>query len=145
MSDNRLKTLKERITSRIVRGKSNVFIRKDFEDLSGYDQIGRVLRQLVAKGKIIRIGYGLYAKATISPLSGKIVPRQDIQSLAEEALSRLKVEVYPSSFDRVYNEGRSTQVPTGRVVGVKSRISRKIGYDEKKVVFERVSRRQRTY
>jgi Family of unknown function (DUF6088) len=145
MNIKRPKTLEKRISYRITRGKFDVFIRKDFEDLSGYDQVGRVLRQLAAKGKIIRIGYGLYAKATTSPLSGKIVPILDIQSLAEEALSRLKVKIFSSSVDRAYNEGRSTQVPTGRVVGVKSRISRKIGYDDKEIVFERVTRRQRTY
>jgi hypothetical protein len=39
----------------------------------------------------------------------------------------------------MYNAGRSTQVPTGRVIAVKSRISRKIGYDGNYVAFERAS------
>ena len=59
MSENRLKTLEKRISYRIERGKNEVFIRKDFEDLSDYVQVGRVLRQLVSEGKLIRIGYGL--------------------------------------------------------------------------------------
>jgi len=35
-----------------------------------------------------------------------------------------------------YNEGRTTQVPTGRVVGVKGRVKRKIGYAGKYITFE---------
>ena len=144
MKRKSLKTLEKRISYRLARSKFDVVMRKDFKDLSDYDQIGRILRKFVSDGKLVRIGYGLYAKTTLSPLSGKMVPRQDIQSLAEEALSRLKVKVYPSSFDLAYNEGRSTQIPSGRVVGVKNRVSRKIGYDNKKVIFEHVTRKPRT-
>jgi hypothetical protein len=137
MATARKKTLEDRITYRIARGQGNVFLRKDFTDLADYDQIGRSLRHMVAKNKLVKIGYGLYARATTSPLSGKAVPAKNIRSLATEALERLKVEVQPSSYERAYNEGRSTQVPTGRVVGVKGRVTRKIGYDGKFVSFER--------
>jgi hypothetical protein len=145
MSSNRLKTLRERISYRIERGKNEVFIRGDFEDLSDYVQVGRILRQLVVIGKLIRIGYGLYAKATKSPISGETIPRKGINALAKEALERLNVKAFPSSYEKAYNEDRSTQVPTGRVIEVKSRISRKIGYKGRRVVFERVTRKQKTY
>lgn len=114
-------------------------MRKDFNDIADYDQVGRSLRQLVAKGKIVKIGYGLYAKAGVSPLSNRTVPRRGLRDLATEALKKLKVEVAPSSYDRAYNEGRTTQIPTGRVIGVKGRVARKIGYDGKYVSFEQVS------
>ena len=133
------KTLEERIARRITCSKREVFIRNDFEDLGDYDQVGRSLRQLVKKGKIMKIGYGLYAKATISPLSNRTVPRRGLRDLATEALKKLKVEVVPSNYDRAYNEGRTTQIPTGRVVGVRGRIARKIGYDGKYITFEYVS------
>ncbi len=145
MSKKRLKTLDKRILYRINRGKNDIFIRKDFEDLSDYVQVGRILRKFVDTGKLARIGYGLYAKTTISPLSGKIVPRKSLNALAKEALTRLNIDVRPSSYDQAYNEGRSTQVPTGKVIGIRGRISRKIGYEGKRVVFERVLRKQRNY
>ena len=145
MSKERLKTLEKRIIYRINRGKSEVFIRKDFEDLSDYIQVGRTLRQLVSAGKLIRIGYGLYAKATKSQISGETIPRKGINALAKEALERLNVKTFPSSSEIEYNEERSTQVPTGRVIAVKGRISRKIGYNGRRVVLERVTRRQKTY
>jgi len=36
-----------------------------------------------------------------------------------------------------YNAGRTTQVPTGRVVGVRQRVRRKIGYNGFTLSFER--------
>lgn len=133
------KTIEDRIARRIARSRGEVFMRKDFDDIADYDQVGRSLRQLVAKGKIVKIGYGLYAKAGVSPLSNRTVPRRGLRDLATETLKKLKVEVAPSSYDRAYNEGRTTQIPTGRVIGVKGRVARKIGYDGKYVTFEQVS------
>ena len=45
----------------------------------------------------------------------------------------------PSTFAQANSAGASTQVPTGRVIAVRSRISRKIGYDGRYVSFERLS------
>lgn len=93
----------------------------------------------MAKGKLMKIGYGLYARAEASPLSGKTIPTKDLPALGAEALKRLNVEMAPYSTAQAYNAGLTTQVPTGRVIGVKGRVSRKIGYDGKYVTFERVS------
>ena len=133
------KTLEEKIALRIADSPNEVFMRKDFNDLADYNQIGRSLRQLVAKGTIIKIGYGLYAKAGISPLSNRIVPRRSLRDLATEALKKLKIEVVSSSYDQAYNQGQTTQVPTGRVIGVKGRVARKIGYEGKYITFEYIS------
>jgi hypothetical protein len=37
-------TLEIRLSSRINRKRSDVFLRSDFDDLGGYDQVGRALR-----------------------------------------------------------------------------------------------------
>ena len=140
MRRNRLKSLEDRMAYRVERKRGSVFLREDFGDLADYDQVGRSLRRLVAKGKLVKIGYGLYARAARSPLSGNTVPEKSLPSLAVEALTRLKREVRPSREARAYNEGGSTQVPTGRVLAVKGRISRKIGYDGKYVSFEPAAR-----
>lgn len=141
MPEKRFKKLEDRIAYRIARRKGDVVLREDFKDVAGYDQVGRALRNLVKKGKLVRIGYGLYAKATTSPLSGKIVPRKSLNALAKEALSRLNVEVVPSSYEKAYNEGRTTQVPTGRVIAVKDRVSRDIEFNGQRVIFERANSR----
>ena len=134
----RTRTLEQKIAMRISRSKREVFLRKDFEDLGGYDQVGWCLKNLIKKKQLIKIGYGLYAKATISILNGSVIPRRGIGRITREALSRLGVETAPSSGQRLYNSGKTTQVPTGRVVGVKQHISRKIGYNGIYVTFERV-------
>ena len=105
--------------------------------LGSYDAIGRALRQLISAGQLIQIGYGLYAKAEISPFNSKPAPLVGIKRLATEALERLGKAVEASSAERSYNEERSTQVPTGRLLAAKGRISRRIGYDGNYVVFER--------
>lgn len=139
MSRRKGQTLEQRIAGRIARKKDNVFVRADFADLGGYDQVGRELRKLVRGGKLVRVGYGLYARADVSPLSGKTIPNKNLPALATETLRKLNVETRPSSHVRAYNSGRSQQVPTGRMIAVKGRISRKIGYDGKYVSFERAS------
>jgi hypothetical protein len=56
-------TTKVRIQSRLKRSKRYVFTRGDFKDLAGYNQIGRVLRELVEEGQLLKVGYGIYTKA----------------------------------------------------------------------------------
>lgn len=132
-------TLEGRVCYRINRSKSPVFIRRDFEDIGGYDQIGRVLKGLVRKGRLLNIGYGAYARAKKSRLTDAIVPEEPLPNLAKELMKKLGVKTAPSRAEVAYNSGRSTQVPTGRVVGVKKRVARRIGYKGKTVSFEKVS------
>lgn len=131
--------LRRKIANRIKRSRKRVFIRADFTDLCGdYDQVGRALKQRVADGALVRIGYGLYAKTRLSRLTGAMVPVAPLPELGREALRRLDIRTLPSRAELANLEGRSTQVPTGRVIGVKSRISRKIGYNGIELVYERV-------
>jgi len=59
--------------------------------------------------------------------------------LAKEALKRLGVEVNPTKAELDYRAGRTTQIPTGRLIGVKNRISRKIGYKGASIYYEHAS------
>lgn len=129
-------TLEKKVRARIARKKSDVILRTDLEDLGGYDQVGRALRVLVSKGEIIKIGYGLYAKTVVSVVNGKRIPKKPLPGLAKEALQRLGVETTISSLEKDYNDGVTTQVPTGRVIAVKGRFSRKIGYNGVAVTYE---------
>lgn len=133
-------TLEKRIAARIARKKSAVFIREDFCDLAGYDQVGRALRSLSVQGKLIKISYGVYAKTKRSLITGEFIPEKSLPSLAKEALERLGVETAPSTLEKEYNAGRTTQVPTGRMIAVKGRVQRKIGYNGAYVSFERITK-----
>jgi hypothetical protein len=133
------RTLKQLIGTRIARKKANVFMREDFTDLGGYDQVGRALSTLVREGRLLKFGHGLYARAQVSPFDGKPAPTIGIKRLAEEALTRLRIEPAPSRIEGEYNQGKTTQVPTGRVIGVRKRVRRKLGYGDVRVSLERVS------
>ena len=69
--------LEDRLMMRIARKRGDVFLRADFRDLGGYDQVGRGLRQLVREGRLLKIGYGLYTRARPSLLDGKPTPSRD--------------------------------------------------------------------
>lgn len=131
------KTLEGKISARIARKQSPVLLREDFDDLGGYDQVGRALLSLTKKGQLIKIGYGLYAKAKVSSLTGNTVPLEPLPALAQKALDRLGANPGPSRATTEYQQGRSTQVPTGRLISVNKRISRKIGYNKIAVAYER--------
>ncbi len=130
-------TIEDRIQRKISRSKRNVFLRKNFEDFGSYDAVGRALKKNTESGRLIQISKGVYAKAEYSRLTGKPAPVVGIKTLASEALERLGYKVMPSSLEKNYNQGRSTQVPTGRMVAVNKMPRRRIGYDGKYVVFER--------
>lgn len=130
--------LRDRLEKRIARRRGYVFLRADFDDLGGYDQVGRALRQLVEQGRLMKIGYGMYTRTCPSILDGTPVPAKSIRELAAEALGRLGIETAPTRMDIANASGKSTQVPTGRVVGVRGRLRRKIGYNGVYLKFERV-------
>lgn len=135
-----LNSLKSKIKYRINRSKSAVFTPSDFFDLSDRDQVGRVLRQLLVDEMLIKFGQGLFAKAKRSSLTGKVIPIKPLPELAKEALTeKLNIEVVTSRELQAYNDGLTTQVPTGRVIAVRGRVSRKMAYDGKSIKYQYVS------
>ena len=136
--DRKPESLEARLEKRLARMRGDVFMREDFSDLGGYDQVGRALLALVRKGQLTKVGYGLYARARPSVLDGKPTPVKGMREIAVEALGRIGVETGPTQYERAYNAGTSTQVPTGRVIGVFGRVRRKIQYNDFPLKYERV-------
>lgn len=133
-------TLREKIEQRIARKKGeDVFLTREFKTLGGEDQVLRALRKLVNEGRLVRLGYGVYGRATVSSLSGKpmLYSRNGFAGVARQALDKLGVEWEPTEAERAYNEGRSTQVPVNPVVRIKGRFSRHLRYRNTELVLER--------
>ncbi len=130
-------TLETKLLKRIERNRGDVFLRADFADLGGYDQVGRVLRAFVREGRLMKMGYGVYTRTRPSTLDGTPTPVKGLRELAAEALWRLGVETAPTRMEQDYNAGRTTQVPTGRVVAVRGRIRRKLNYNGFPLRYER--------
>jgi hypothetical protein len=136
----RKQTLRQKIEQRIARKKGeDVFLTREFKQLGGADQVLRVLRALVEDGYLVRLGYGVYGRATRSRLSGKAIlsSPDGFSGAARQALDKLGVEWQPTKAERAYNEGRSTQVPVNPVVRVKGRFSRHLRYRDTELVLER--------
>jgi hypothetical protein len=131
-------TLKIQMAKRIECMRRDVFLRADFDDLGGYDQVGRALRQLVIEGRLLRIGSGLYSRTRPSTLDGAPTSVKGLRDLADEALRRLGIRTSPTRLEKAYSEGHTTQVPSGRRVAVNRRVRRKIGYNGAAMSFERV-------
>lgn len=134
--------LERKVVKKINEIPYKVLLRKDFEQLGEYGKVGRVLKNLISEGKIIKAGYGIYVKAKVSSISGKIIPEISLRELAIEALTRLGIEVVEEKPTATYNDGESIQVPTGRLIVVKNFTSRKIGYDNKYISYEYASKSQ---
>lgn len=135
----RKKSLILRIYKKIVRSKDLSFVLSDFYGLStDKDQILRALRKLVSDNILIHIGKGIYAKAKFSNISNSYIPEGGIISAGKQALQKLGIKIYPSSAQQLYNTGKSTQIPTGRVIGIKDRVSRKISFNGINLIYEKV-------
>jgi len=133
-----MEVLRKRVYGRIRANGSNVFLREDFSDLGGYDQVGRALRELRQKGRLVKLGYGLYAKARKSQLTGQPVPVEPMNVLAAESMEKLGVKVQLGKALRDYQAGQSTQIPARPIFNIGSaRIQRKIGFNNISVGYER--------
>jgi hypothetical protein len=99
----------------------------------------RALRSLTRKGRLVRLGYGVYGRAITSRLSGKpiLYSPNGLAGAARQALTKLGVEWEPTEAERAYNEGRSTQVPVNPAVRVKGRFSRRLRDGNTELVLER--------
>ncbi len=123
-------TIRDRIAERIRRTrKTDVFMREDFASFGTYDVVGRALRKLVGEGLLVQVGYGLYARAKPSVLSGKPIPATPLIDIGYQALRRLGYSPKPSQAAMDYIAGRTTQVPAGDRIAVSgARVKRKIAF-----------------
>jgi hypothetical protein len=129
--------IRDRIAERIRRTrKTDVFLRDDFADFGAYDVVGRELRKLVGEGVLVQVGYGLYARAKRSVLSGKPIPAAPLIGIGYQSLRRLGYSPKPSQAALDYIEGRTMQVPAGDRIAVPgARVKRKIAFGSRVIEY----------
>ena len=132
-------TLRERVEARIAERRDDAFLTREFSDLAGERQVLRALRELTDEGKLIRLGYGVYGRAEVSPITKQPMLAGDgFGAVSRQVLDKLKVAWEPSAAEREYNAGRSTQVPmTPRVRLRRGRFRRKLQYKTMELSIER--------
>ncbi|NTV20861.1 MAG: S-adenosylhomocysteine hydrolase [Chlorobium limicola] len=129
--------MRERMIRSITMRRGEIIMRSDFTLMGSQSQISRLLADFVSEGRLVRLGYGIFAKARISSISGKAVPREPLEVLAQEAFRRLMIEAKPGKAQKEYASGQSTQVPVQAVFDTgQRRISRKLTVGNRKVRYE---------
>ena len=131
-------TVKARVIAKIKRSTSSVFLRKEFDKLGDYRQVSRAVNEVAASGMLVRVGFGLYARARPSTLDGKPVPTTPLLNIGLEVMQKIGVRADVGKDAKDLREGRSTQVPMLPIINVgRSRVSRKIAVGKRQVVYEK--------
>ncbi|ONC42190.1 S-adenosylhomocysteine hydrolase [Burkholderia pseudomallei] len=134
-------TVASHLQRTLAESSEEVFVRADFASLGSATQVGRALRSLLADGVLVRLGLGVYAKAKKSAISGAPIPIRPVEVLAPIALNKLGIAVAPSQATQAYNNGSTTQLPTGIVLNTgQRRVSRKLGFGSQLVSYETLRR-----
>ncbi len=130
-------SIKARMIRSIALRAGEVVLRADFAHMGSASQVSRAFKEVVAAGKLVRVGYGVYAKAQPSVLSGKPIPRQPLEAIAFEALQRLQVNVTLGQAQQDYAASATAQIPMRTSFNTgQRRISRKLAVGQRSVSYE---------
>src|SRR3990167_1989110 len=130
-------SFKFKALDRIKKMPANVVLRDDIESMGSQRQVSRCFKDLVEMGELVKIGYGIYAKAYISENLNKPVIQGGFGQICKEALTKLGIEGEPGSAEQAYNAGLSTQVPVRTFVQLKSRFRGHLTYGNRKLIVEK--------
>lgn len=135
----RRNSIQSKIEERLAVVGDDVFLTREFANLGGKRQVLRALANAVAQGQLVRLGYGIYARAARSRLSGQPVldSKGGFLGAARQALNKLGVSWDLTEAQRDYNEGLSTQVPVNPRVKITGRFSRKISDGRRELGIDR--------
>jgi hypothetical protein len=129
--------LEERMLRSVKQRTGNVILRAEMARLGSPSQVTVALKAFQAKGVLVRIGTGVYAKTRKSSVTGATIPAGSLETLATEALKKLGVTVLTSKAAAAYNSGKTPQLPGAFVANTGGRrIRRKIAVGGRSVVYE---------
>lgn len=118
-----------KVLKRANASRGNVILRADVADIANPRQISRAFNQLVNKGYLVKLGYGVYAKLVRSELAkGASYLKGGFLPVMREALTKLDVKWELSQEEQAYQAGQSTQVPVNPTTKLKSRFRRQLSY-----------------
>lgn len=131
-------TTKQSIARVVARNTKRraVFLRSDFAKYGSASRVTRALQDLQYEGKLIRLGYGVYAVARNSSITGARVPTKTLAELAQEALTRLDADPQPGRAQQDYISGVTTQIPMGISFVTSKPVQRKLRFGGQEVIIE---------
>lgn len=129
------KTVKQKILDYMAaRPDEGVFLRSEFDGLSKTrSSVDKAIRALIKEGVLVRVGWGVVARAKWNNLGQRYVPAS--RRFITEALEKLGARWWedPEFLKALedYNANRTTQVPMGSAfLIVDKRITRQIGFNK---------------
>lgn len=129
-------SFRNKLLDYITKRQGVVVLREDVKKLGSPRQVSRGLKALLEDGYLVRLAYGVYAKALQSALVNRPVIASGFTEACIEALERLNVRWEPSQAIRDYNVGKTQQVPARFEVRLKSRFRRKLFYGSRELAIE---------
>jgi hypothetical protein len=130
-------SLKFKMLATIQMTSGSIVLREDIKDMGSSRQISRCFKDLVEMGKLVKIGYGIYAKAYISENLNKPVIQGGFGQACKEALTKKGVKWESGSAEKAYNSGASTQIPVRTIIQLKSRYRGHLSYGNRKLIVEK--------
>ena len=124
------------VLKRIERLSGDIVLRSDITDLADARQVSRALNRLVKTGKLVKLGYGVYAKLARSEIAGVTYLNEGVLPTMRAALTRLNVRWETSPAEQDYQAGRSTQIPVNPTTKLKDRFRRQLRYRNMELIRE---------
>ncbi|WP_143272968.1 hypothetical protein [Azospirillum palustre] len=117
----------DRVRRVLRKGRRSVYVLTDFADCGTPSAVRRALRDLERGEEVTKVSLGAWAKLQPSRwFSGERMLTKDPHRIAVETMMRFGYKPRQTPAERDYNEGRSTQVPTGQVIGLDRPTRRKV-------------------
>jgi hypothetical protein len=129
-------SLKYKILNRIKDISGNVVLRSDFRNFGSYRQISRILDTLIEEKKLVRISFGVYAKAETSKYIEEPILKTSFDAVTKEALNRMNIKWDLTTAQKAYNEGKTTQIPVYPGVRLRSRCRRDFSFGNSLLRYE---------
>ncbi|MCK4608011.1 MAG: type IV toxin-antitoxin system AbiEi family antitoxin domain-containing protein [Gammaproteobacteria bacterium] len=128
---------REKLQQFINSFAGNVILRSDLSNLGLPRQVSRALQALVEDGELIKLGYGVYAKAKKNKYIDIPILQGAFEAVCMEALDRLGIDWELGSTIKEYNEDKTTQVPIKFIVKLNDRYRGTLGDGRRKLIFEK--------
>ncbi len=130
------KSITFKLLKRIERLSGDIVLRSDVADLGDPRQISRALNRLVQSDKLVKLGYGVYAKLARSEIARVTYLKEGVLPTMRAALTRLNIRWELSPEEQDYQTGRSTQIPVNPTTKLKDRFRRQLRYRDMELIRE---------
>ncbi len=132
-----IESIDDKVLTKIGKARrGTLYFTDDFLAYGTAKSVSKALERLVARGEIVRVARGIYARFEKDPILGAVKP--GTEAIAEAIRRRDKAKIIPTGAMAMNALGLSTQVPIN-VVYLTDGTARTINLGRRKIVFKKTS------